>query len=814
MRLDRIQLRGLGPFSEIDVNFAAIEGRVIAVTGGNGEGKTTLLELFGGAIYRRCPTRGKLAELATARDAFVEASIFTDEAWKIRQLIDGTTGKGESVVLDDGGQPAFDSSGVSVYDRWAKKNLPGEAVLYSTIFAAQGSSGFLKMKPADRKAVLLRVLGIEHLEDLAERARGRAKKERDAAAILQARLDDERQRGGDVGVLEVALGAARKRTENAAERVARAEADLTEGQNKVAEAEEILAKATENEARRSELQKKRNDTLGRLKDLRLRLENNREVMSQADEIRSAGERDQVLAKEEADLQDRKRDGDGAAKEAKRSGSYAETRSREAHDRATKAKERVTKAKERLADREKIEAAVARLESVRKTLADDEKALTKVETELEELRGRRIAGAEDRIDSLREGLRSIADDYGEDPRRSNHPRSAEDSLRKDDEVVAETLQLPAILEDAMKRAGGAQISKAAAWKEVMAVEKTADRAHELPQAEADLTHAEEEVAQAEEEVAQALQEKDAATAAAETQAEHLGKLGAELEAIESERKSLLPLTEKADRLTQTETRIEELAPQEETAAAELAAIDQDLEGIPSAKDLPEPISLGGLASELEAAGREEREATAAEAVASKILEDAKAAAERRSGLEIETKAAEERLADWKRVARDLGRDGLQAIEIDAAGPELTGLVNDLLHNCFGTRWTVSIDTTRSSADGKKEIEGLDVMVLDTEKGREGLIETYSGGELVILGEAVSLGLTVLATKRAGITDATLIRDESGAALDPKKGPAYITMLRRAADLTGASKVLFVSHSQELQELADARLNVDGGRVSIS
>ena len=176
---------------------------------------------------------------------------------------------------------------------------------------------------------------------------------------------------------------------------------------------------------------------------------------------------------------------------------------------------------------------------------------------------------------------------------------------------------------------------------------------------------------------------------------------------------------------------------------------------------------------------------------------------------ELAAVRERSMDWYRVGQDLGRDGIQAMEIDAAGPELTATANELLHACVGARFTVEIRTQRASSDGKREIEGCDIMVLDTVGGREAAIETYSGGECVIVGEAIALALTVLACRRSGVERPTLIRDETGAALDAGRGRAYIEMLRRAADMVDADRVLFVSHSPELDALADARVHIVGG-----
>ena len=91
-------------------------------------------------------------------------------------------------------------------------------------------------------------------------------------------------------------------------------------------------------------------------------------------------------------------------------------------------------------------------------------------------------------------------------------------------------------------------------------------------------------------------------------------------------------------------------------------------------------------------------------------------------------------------------------------------------------------------------------------RDAPAETYSGGEKTILGEAVSLALSTLACRRSGVDRPTLVRDESGAALDADKAVAYVAMLRRAAEMIEADRVLLVSHAVEVQALCDARIGV--------
>lgn len=78
--------------------------------------------------------------------------------------------------------------------------------------------------------------------------------------------------------------------------------------------------------------------------------------------------------------------------------------------------------------------------------------------------------------------------------------------------------------------------------------------------------------------------------------------------------------------------------------------------------------------------------------------------------------------------------------------------------------------------------------------------------MILGEPVSLALTMLGCRRMGVERPTLVRDESGAALDAQNARAYVAMLRRAASLINADKVLIVSHSADVVSLADARIDL--------
>jgi energy-coupling factor transporter ATP-binding protein EcfA2 len=65
---------GIGPLT-LAVDFEAIPGKLVAITGPNGAGKSTFLEALAGCLYRSCPTRGSLADLAHGKNATAQLDV-------------------------------------------------------------------------------------------------------------------------------------------------------------------------------------------------------------------------------------------------------------------------------------------------------------------------------------------------------------------------------------------------------------------------------------------------------------------------------------------------------------------------------------------------------------------------------------------------------------------------------------------------------------------------------------------------------------------------------------------------------------------
>lgn len=809
LRFDSIRVHNVGPFADVDVDLSALP-RIVAVTGGNGQGKSTLLELLAGALYRECPTRGPLAGLARGRDAFVEVGCTNGVPRTLRQTLDAVSGKSEALVLDEGRRPVLPDTKVRSFDAWAGAHLPSPEVLYASTFGVQGSAGFLELKAGERKAVLLRVLGIERLERMAERARERRREALSTVDRLTAALAEVR--GGSVDEAQEALERATGEHAAAELRVTATAQAVERVRAEVQRIGELARQAASALADRERIERELTAARTLAADLEKRATNNRELIARADEIREALARWRALGEEidaaKADAESAYR----AARDASDTVARLETDERQDRVALGHAKRRREELRERLGARAAVEAAVAAAPGLSVAVALAEDALTAARTRLDVASRRASEGMAPRVVALREALAEIGGCREDSYDIEQIEAVAAAALAEDDAAAARETELPATIEKARADERAASQALLAAQRERAEAERAAAGAPAVAAAEAALGPVEAEIARLDERLAKVpFLLADAMRARAEVRAAH-ERIEARAAAARDERAALGKAEAQAAHLAHAEARLAELEPQLLAAGERIAALrmDLDLLMVPSVPARPDiEHAERALRDALDARARAE----SAVSVAQHRLDDAIAAGARRADLSAQVATAQADLADWTRLSTDLGRDGLQALEIDAAGPELSALANDLLHTCVGPRWTITIDTQRLGADGRL-LESLDVRVLDTEAGREANVETFSGGERVLLGEAVSLALSMLACRASGMTGSTIIRDESGAALDAEKGPAYVAMLRRAADVVGARQVLIVTHSADVAALCDARLVVADGKVEVA
>lgn len=190
-----------------------------------------------------------------------------------------------------------------------------------------------------------------------------------------------------------------------------------------------------------------------------------------------------------------------------------------------------------------------------------------------------------------------------------------------------------------------------------------------------------------------------------------------------------------------------------------------------------------------------------------LRKAAAAAERLAAIDAEIETVSSESAEWAFLEKALGNDGLIALEIDDAGPSVAGITNDLIHTCFGGRFSVRIDTQGERAKGAGTKEIFDIVVFDAERNEQKSLKSMSGGEKILIESAVKNALCIFNARRSGIPYGTLFTDEEDGGLDAEKKKDFIRIKRRVLELGGYEREFFISHTPEVVALADDVLSME-------
>jgi exonuclease SbcC len=279
---------------------------------------------------------------------------------------------------------------------------------------------------------------------------------------------------------------------------------------------------------------------------------------------------------------------------------------------------------------------------------------------------------------------------------------------------------------------------------------------------------------------------------------------ELRAVEARRDERHKALE---RLARARTEVGEELSRKESALSAFSDLDAKMHG--SRREIEN-------ADRLIVSSRRERDSLIArQAQIKQRREQMDAARTRLAQVEAELGAARGEQEDYSYLAKVFGPDEIQLCEIQAAGPQVSMLVNSLLEGCFDNKFEIRFRTQRPKADGKGVVDDFDVEVRNKNLDRTYLVDELSGGQFVLVNEAVNLGIAIYNMRQGeGIRFETLFRDETVGALDATNAKEYVRMLRRAMDLGGFHQIIFICHSPLVWELADDILSVVRGRAVMS
>lgn len=302
-----------------------------------------------------------------------------------------------------------------------------------------------------------------------------------------------------------------------------------------------------------------------------------------------------------------------------------------------------------------------------------------------------------------------------------------------------------------------------------------------------------------------------------------QLTRQLREAERERRDVEVVRQRQDEMRIAEARRAERASALERALRDETALDGQLLGVE--KELKQ---FQGLEVEIKAVRRQveeihgslsqvrsERERLiACRAQAEQRLRLIEAARSRATILEGELSEARIERDDFDYLAKAFGPDEIQLCEIQSAGPGVSVIVNDLLEGCFDNKFEVRFRTQRPKADGRGFADDFDIEVRNKTLDRTCPADELSGGQFVLVNEAVNLGIAIYNMRQGDrIRHETLFRDETVGALDTNNAREYVRMLRHAMGIGGFYQVIFICHAPQIWELADRILTVRDGRVFV-
>jgi exonuclease SbcC len=166
-------------------------------------------------------------------------------------------------------------------------------------------------------------------------------------------------------------------------------------------------------------------------------------------------------------------------------------------------------------------------------------------------------------------------------------------------------------------------------------------------------------------------------------------------------------------------------------------------------------------------------------------------------------------EWELIAKAFGKDGIQALELDALAPGISETANRILASAYGDRFKIAIETTRIGGAGKKikQIEDFVIKVIDSEDGEAVNLDDKSGGEAVWIKRAIYDAFAVIRKRNTAFAFLTCFQDETDGALDAAAKTAYCQMLEAAHAESRLRHTVIITHSNEVKAMIDQKIELE-------
>jgi len=175
------------------------------------------------------------------------------------------------------------------------------------------------------------------------------------------------------------------------------------------------------------------------------------------------------------------------------------------------------------------------------------------------------------------------------------------------------------------------------------------------------------------------------------------------------------------------------------------------------------------------------------------------------LESEREGLASAIGNFKTLERAFGKDGVPALLIEQALPEIESKANEILDRLSNGAMSVRFITQRGYKDNKRDDlkETLDIQISDGAGLRD--YEMFSGGEVFRVNFAVRLALSEILASRTGARLQTLVIDEGFGSQDAQGRQRLIEAINSVRG--DFAKILVITHLEELKEVFPNRIEVE-------
>jgi exonuclease SbcC len=193
----------------------------------------------------------------------------------------------------------------------------------------------------------------------------------------------------------------------------------------------------------------------------------------------------------------------------------------------------------------------------------------------------------------------------------------------------------------------------------------------------------------------------------------------------------------------------------------------------------------------------------------LIEDLKKDLEKLEILKGKKLCIEDQIKDWAFLCKAFDKTGIPVLKLENSGVEITTIANELL-SLFENKFRIVFETTSLTKDKKKLKETFDINIVEEDGVCE--IGNKSGGQQVWLETAIQLAIS-LVVRQQGRNIQTSFLDEKDGALDLDNAYSYIEMLKKAHQMSGVYNTFIITHRTELLDFIPQQVKLSDGYLQI-